>query len=188
MIEDPERYVPASPPHADLLLFIPEDARVAELGPALAAASGARALIAPRREASYIPPGLMRQLQETLKKNNIAGCFPMPFCSLTRTFSSSQIIREFANFFGQPRLSLEIDGGKIAGITVQCETPCGCTRFVAENLVGTPVKEAETQAALCHHYYPCWASAQPVRAVGDSLIHVAARITRHSVRKALAKL
>jgi len=185
LVEHPEKHLPQSLPQVDLLLLVPEDTRLAELGPSLAVATGAQALLAPRSNSTHIPPGLMRQLQVVLKENNIDYCFPMPFCSLTRTYSNNETIRQFANFFGRPRLLLQSSQDKVVGITIQCETPCGCTRFVAENLIGTSVQEAEAQAALYHHYYPCWASAQPIRALGDSLIHLAAKITRHSVSKAV---
>jgi hypothetical protein len=59
---------------------------------------------------------------------------------------------------------------------------CGCARFVAENLVGVPVQEAEQKAGILHHHYPCLASMSMDPDYRDGLLNVSGNVLSQEVR------
>jgi hypothetical protein len=66
-------------------------------------------------------------------------------------------------------------------VDVQRDAVCGCARFVAERLVGVLVDDAEQQAGLLHHHYPCLASMGIDSAFGDTLMHVSGNVLKDNV-------
>jgi len=185
IIDDPEEFLPQKLPQTDLLLSLGESTGVAELIPEIAKMSHTKAVIAPIDNRDNLPPGLKNQIKEELKRLRIDSTFPLPFCSLTQRASDNEYIREFAQYFGRPKLTIISNQGKIQNITLEREAPCGSTRFVAEKLVGLKVEEVEEKAGLLHQYYPCLASPKVDREFGDSILHKAANITMLSVKLAL---
>ncbi|MDW7990803.1 MAG: DUF166 family protein, partial [Anaerolineae bacterium] len=72
---------------------------------------------------------------------------PKPLCSLTetsynlrryRTEYEDPLIAEFARHFGRPELRIAVDPEfrTIVEVKVLRDAVCGCTRFVAQGLVG----------------------------------------------------
>ena len=59
---------------------------------------------------------------------------------------------------------------------------CGCARFVADGLAGQPVEEAEHQAGMLHHHFPCLAGMSQDTDYGDTLMHVSGHILRAVVK------
>ncbi len=201
VLDYPEDYLPDTLPPADLILSLAELPGVAEMIPPLAQRSGDQAVIAPIDSQAWLPFGLARQLREWLMRLGVACVTPMPFCSLTEThvhamrlreaYSADlpgyEIIRTFARHFGRPAFRITVDkpNGHITGAEVLRDACCGCARFVAEKLIGTPVEEALEAAGLHHHHYPCQASMGIDPLYGDTLMHVSGNLMKEAVREAL---
>jgi hypothetical protein len=192
VLDYPEDYLPNSLPAADLILSLAEVPGAAEMIPDIAKMTGAQAVIAPIDSQAWLPFGLARQLREWLARINVACVTPMPFCSLTETHVNAQrlqaaynhpLIRAFARHFGRPAFEVEVDrpGGQITGVQVRRDACCGCARFVAEKLVGTPVAEALEKGGLLHHHYPCQASMGIDSDYSDTLMHVSGHLLRDNV-------
>jgi hypothetical protein len=58
---------------------------------------------------------------------------------------------------------------------------CGCARYVAQQLIGVSVDEAEYQAGLAHHHFPCLASMGIDIDFNDTLMHVSGNIMKDKV-------
>lgn len=195
VVDDPEEFLPVAPPQVDLLLALGEEPGVAELVPDLARLTGCRAVIAPIDRTSWLPPGLRRQVEARLSELGVASVFPKPFCTLTeQSFGyrraaeryASDPIAEFARHFGQPSLKVVVDpeSRAIAQVMVERDAACGCTRYVAEHLIGVSAEEAEQKAGLLHHHYPCLASMQKEQideALNDTLMHVSGYVLKAAV-------
>lgn len=192
IVDYPEDFVPESLPHADLILALHEHKSVAELIPEVAERTKARAVIAPVDNVAWLPPGLANQLRGWLARMGVASVFPKPFCSLTETHYNVRryreaydhpLIREFARHFGQPDLNLTLDqeSRTITAAEVTRDACCGCARFVAEKLVGMSADDAEVQAGLAHHHFPCLASMIKDPDFGDTLMHVSGHLLKDHV-------
>ncbi len=193
VIDYPEDYLPDSFQPADLILSFGENKGIAELLPEIAEMSGARAVIAPIDNEAWLPRGLARQLRGWLSEAGIACVTPKPLCSLTekdygvtrrqRQTYQNTLISEFAHLFGEPDLQIRVDPQtrKIISIEVQRDTVCGCARYVAERLLGLSVEEAEQEAGLLHHHYPCLASMGIDSDFDDTLMHVSGNILKDKI-------
>jgi thymidylate synthase len=193
VIDYPEDYLPKELPSADLILSFAEHKGVAELLPDVAKMTGAQAVIAAVDNEAWLPRGLARQLRGWLERMNVVCVTPKPLCSLTghdygvtrrqRISYESALISDFATYFGQPQLAITVDPETrlISSITVKRDAVCGCARFVAENLVGISVDEAEEKAGLLHHHYPCLASMGKDSDFGDTLMHVSGNVLKDNV-------
>jgi hypothetical protein len=192
IVDYPEDYVPDTLPPTDLILALHEHKGVAELIPEVAGITGARAVIAPVDNVAWLPPGLANQLRRWLAEMDVASVFPKPFCSLTETHYNVRryretydhpLIRQFARHFGQPDLQLMLDpeDRTITAAEVIRDACCGCARYVAEKLVGVSADEAELQAGLAHHHYPCLASMVKDPEFHDTLMHVSGHLLKDNV-------
>ncbi len=193
VIDYPEEFLPASFPPADLVLSFAEHKSVAELLPDIAKLTGANAVIAAVDNENCLPRGLARQLRGWLEKMDIACATPKPLCSLTETDywvtrrqrleHHSSIIAEFARYFGKPEFSIKVDpdSRKIISVDVRRDAVCGCARYVAQKLVGLTADEAEYEAGMAHHHYPCLASMGVDVDFSDTLLHVSGNIMKDNV-------
>ncbi len=193
VIDYPEDYLPESLPASDLILSFAEHKGVAELLPDIAQMTGAKAVIASVDNETWLPRGLARQLRGWLQKMGVVCATPKPLCSLTehdfgvtrhqRIAYENPEIAEFAQYFGQPNLEIEVDPQTrlIRSVTVRRDAVCGCARYVAERLVGLSVDEAEEKAGLLHHHYPCLASMGKDSDFGDTLMHVSGNVLKDNV-------
>ena len=120
----------------------------------------------------------------------------MPFCTLTethvnalrhRTAYDDPLIREFAKHFGRPAFDVTVDenGETITQVEVTRDACCGCARFAADKLVGTPVEDSLEQVGLNHHHYPCQASMGIDPLHGDTLMHVSGNIMKDALKESL---
>jgi hypothetical protein len=93
------------------------------------------------------------------------------------------LIAEFAARFGKPelRISVDPDSREITGAEVQRDAVCGCARYVAERLVGLSVDDAEQEAGLLHHHFPCLASMGIDADYGDTLMHISGHLLKDNV-------
>jgi thymidylate synthase len=184
IIDYPEDYLPESLPPTDLILSFAEHKGVAELLPEIAQMTAAKAVIAAVDNETWLPRGLARQLHGWLERIGVACATPKPLCSLTeedykitrrqRVAYDNAQIAEFARYFGQPDLEIEVnhETRRIRSARVKRDAVCGCTRSVAEGIVGLSVDEVEEKAGLLHHHYPCLASmTKLVDFNHDTLMH-----------------
>jgi len=193
MIDYPEEFLPSELPESDLILDFAEHKGVAELIPDICKMTGAQAVIAAIDNENSLPRGLARQLRGWLEKMNVACATPKPLCSLTETDywvtrrqrieHHSPLIAEFARYFGKPEFSILVDPLRrtITSIEVKRDAVCGCARYVAQKLVGISVDEAEYEAGMAHHHYPCLASMGIDVDFSDTLLHVSGNILKDNI-------
>jgi thymidylate synthase len=193
IIDYPEDYVPETLRPADLIFSAAEHRGVAELLPDVARMTGARAVIAAVDNEAWLPRGLARQLRGWLEGMGVTCVTPKPLCSLTETHYSAArhrrvayddpLIAGFARHFGQPELHLTVDPQtrQITAAEVRRDAVCGCARFVALGLVGLSADEAEQEAGMLHHHYPCLASMGIDSDYDDTLMHVSGNLLRDNV-------
>ena len=183
VMDYPDEFVSPNLSPTDLILSFPEVAAVAELIPDVVKLTGASAVIAAVDSEAWLPRSLARQLRGWLERMGVVCATPKPLCSLTETDYGmarrqripyeNPLISEFARYFGQSNLRLTVDPSSktITEAEVTRDAVCGCARFVAERLVGVSADDAEQQAGLQHHHYPCLASMGIDVDFGDTLMH-----------------
>jgi len=192
VIDYPEEYMPASLPPADLILAFGEHRGVAELVPEAARMTGTQAVIAPVDREEWLPRGLARQLRGWLAEMGVACVTPKPLCSLTETHYNvrrhrveydAPIVSEFARYFGRPEFHITVDPERrtITAVEVVRDAFCGCARHVAQGLVGVSANDAEQEAGLLHHHYPCLAGMGKDLDFNDTLMHVSGNILKEQV-------
>ena len=193
IVDYPEDHLPPEMPAADLILSFAEHKGVAELLPDIARLTGAQAVVAAVDNDAWLPPGLARQLRGWLEGMGVACVTPKPLCSLTETHYSvdrrtrvaydSPLIAAFARHFGRPNLRITVDPQtrRITRVEVERDAVCGCARHVAEGLIGVSADDAEQEAGLLHHHYPCLASMGIDVAYGDTLMHVSGNLLKNNV-------
>lgn len=194
IIDYPEDYLPDELPTVDLILSFAELKGVAELLPDIAKMTGAKAVIAPVDNESWLPRGLARQLRNWLDRMGVVCATPKPLCSLTesdygvtrreRISYNNALITEFANLFGQPEFDINVNQNSriITSIEVKRDAVCGCAKYVAHELIGVSVDEAEEKAGLSHHHYPCLASMGIDSDFDDTLMHISGNILKDKIR------
>jgi hypothetical protein len=191
VIDDPDDYLPPQLPQADLVLALGDTAGVIQLIPDIVKLTGAKSVIAPIDRNESVPPGLVQQLRKWLADLHAAVVFPKPFCSLTETTYNSPpivvhyddpIIAQFAQRFGRPQFAITVDADKkIGSATVVKNSTCGCAQYVAARLIGMHVDEAEFEAGMLHHHFPCLASMNQDADYKDTLMHVSGHILQEAV-------
>jgi len=195
IVDDPEEFLPQDPPQVELILSLVENRSASELISDLAVLTGAQAVIAPVDNRAWLPRGMMRQMEHRLAAKSISSAFPTPFCALEVQPGQHPLIRAFATRFGRPKLEIEVEpvpakpgDDQIARVKILREAPCGSTRFAAQRLVGVPIEEAEEQAGLAHHHYPCLASMAMDDQFEDTLMHRSGLMTKLAVHDPLRPL
>ncbi|HEC34819.1 MAG TPA: hypothetical protein ENI37_08945 [Chloroflexi bacterium] len=193
VIDCPEDYLPAALPPANLVLSFAEHRGVAELLPDIARMTKAQAVIAAVDSNVWLPRGLARQLRGWLRDAGVTCVTPKPLCSLTETHYTigrrkrieynEPLIAEFARYFGQPAFDITVnpDTGAITAVEVVRDSVCGCARFVGQGLVGVSADDAEQEAGLLHHHYPCLASMGVDPDFSDTLMHVSGNLLKENI-------
>ncbi|MFZ5808538.1 MAG: DUF166 domain-containing protein [Chloroflexota bacterium] len=188
IVDEPELFLPGNLPKVDLVLFLAENSRAAQLLTKLVQVTGAKAVIAPVDDTLWIPPGLCRQLEREMHLSQAEIIFPKPFCSMTEK-GLGTVAKEFARRFGRPTLKAIIDRKTqtITEVQVERGAPCGSTHYAAMRTVGLKVEEAVPQAGLICLHYPCLASMQPEQSDGgvETLMHTSGKIYNESLSEAL---
>jgi hypothetical protein len=198
IIDYPEEFLPESFEPCDLILSFAENKSVAELIPEIAGMTGAKGVVVAVDNEAWLPRGLGRQLIGWLERMGVACATPKPLCSLTqkdykitrrdREPYDSEIISEFAGYFGQPDIKIRIDERTrtISGAEVRVDAVCGCARHVAEKLIGISVDEAEEKAGLFHHHFPCLASMVKLDDYNhDTLMHESGHLLQDNLAEQL---
>jgi hypothetical protein len=195
IIDDGLDFLPAELPPADLILSVGDTPGVAQLVPDAVRLTGARAVIAPIDRTESLPPGLARQLRGWLAVLDVPVVFPKPFCSLTETTVNlppivehydNALIRRFAHHFGRPELILSVAGGRVGLGVIARDSACGCAHHVISGLAGQRVDDAEHEAGMLHHHFPCLAGMTTDPDYGDTLMHVSGNLLRRAVRAEVA--
>ncbi len=161
--------------------------------PDIARMTGAQAVIAAVDNEAWLPRGPAQQLRGWLGSIGVTCVTPKPLCSLTETDYGlarrkriqyeDPWISEFARFFGRPELHLTVDPKKriISSAVVERDAVCGCARHVAEGLVGVSADDAEQEAGLLHHHYPCLASMGIDSDYDDTLMHISGNLLKDNI-------
>jgi len=177
-IDDIEEYIPDDLPECDLILSLGLVGDINMILPEIARKTGAKSVIAEIHDPLQIPPGLQSEIEEA--SNDINIIFAKPFCSLKPM--GDKVIDEFAKYFGKPEI--EVEGDKfIKNINVIKGAPCGSTWYVAHELEGFPVEDAELESGNKIHNYPCIASMATDSMVGDTILHLAGYKIKEAVKK-----
>jgi hypothetical protein len=194
VVYDALAFLPSHLPTADLVLSLGEDSSVAQLLPSVAERTGARAIIVPVDDGSWLPEGLIRLLRARLMEIGVMAVFPKPFCSLGghsynmpqhEVAYESPWVREFARHFGRPVFRIACGEGRIARVEVERDTACGCARAVAWRLVDLGADEAVARAGVLHRQYPCLAGMRVDPSLGVSLLQAASGLMQDAVARAL---
>ena len=146
-------------PQGDLLLYLGQERKLAELIPDIAQACGVQGVVAGVENSAMFPAGLRNQVRVQLAKKGIDAVFPAPLCSLTPEDSDNPWIKAFAQYFGTPELKVVFQDDEIVRATLIRGAPCGNTLFVAEQVSGTKAAELTEKARLLHRQHPCMAAA-----------------------------
>jgi hypothetical protein len=199
IIDEPEMYLPKNILPADLILHLAESQQAAQLIPAVAEASDAKAVIASIDSSAWIPLGLRNQLRRELSQKGVTIVFPEPLCSIDETSVgygetlqpyTNDIISSFARRFGKPILEAEIDAaGKITDVKVKRGSPCGSTEYTVRRVKGMDAEKAVPTAGLMCLHYPCLASMrfEQTDAGVDTIMHNSGKIFNEGMEKALKK-
>ncbi len=189
VIDEPEDFIPPGLPKADLILSLAEDPGVLELLPDVVRRSGARAVIVAVDSEAWVPAGLAGQVKGQLAQMGVESVFPKPLCSLNdQTYGvrkkipyDNDLIAEFASRFGTPKVRLTVKDGMVADVSVERDACCGCARYVAEGMKGVAVRDADFEAGMLHHHYPCLATMGIDEDLGDTLMHVSGKLLKDEV-------
>jgi len=192
IVDYPEDHLPPRLPPADLILAFGEHKGVAELVPEVARMTGAKSVIAPVDREEWLPRGLARQLRGWLADVGVTCVTPKPLCSLTETHFNLRrhrieyddpLIAQFARHFGRPELRITVDHKTrtITEVGVVRDAFCGCARHVAQGLVGVSAADAEQEAGLLHHHYPCLAGMGVDPDFNDTIMHVSGNIMKGQI-------
>jgi len=165
--------------HTDLLLELP---RILE-----DSGSRIKAIIVPQESPA---PIARLQIEAVCAREGIEIAFPKPFCDLQPRNDLPLIKRIVEEFkIGRPEVKVEVDRrGRIAHVDVLRSAPCGSTWFVAKQLTGVEVKNTQElydRISEAHHSYPCTASMERDRELGDTILHKAGYMIRAAVEEAL---
>lgn len=186
-VEELSDYLPQGLPACDLLLSVQEHPVLAEMIPLFIDEVGAKAVIAPIDNKAHLTSGLARQLKKKLEAKGIEFLHPMTFCTLTEKMTQNELILEFLKYFGRPRVELRFENERVKEVKVLRDAPCGNTRYVAEHLIGTHMKDAVESSGILHHNHPCMATMVMDAEIGDTLMHHAGLQVKLAVEEAIKK-
>ncbi len=156
--------------------------------PLLLKEKGYKALIVPSETPHDLSLALRRDLKRVCDNYNIEFENPKPFCSLEKK-EDNKYINEFIDYFkiGKPELDIEVENGIIKDVKVKISAPCGETYYIAKRLKGKKIDNLKEEIANAHHNYPCLASMEIDKELGDTILHKAGYIAIETIEKALKK-
>jgi len=167
--------------HMDLLLELPLILKDS--------GSGIKAIIVPQEGPARIA---IPQIEEVGASEGIEIAFPKPLCEL-QPRDDQPLIKKFVDEFkiGRPKVRVEVDKkGNIRHVDVLRSAPCGSTWFVVKQLARVEMgntRELYKRIGESHHAYPCTASMEKDREIGDTILHKAGYIIRAAVEEGLSK-
>jgi len=179
-IDDVEEYLPANLPESDLVLGIGLYGDINLIIPLIAQKTGAKSVIIPIHDPQQLPPGLQKEVSDSAPE--IKMVFPRPFCTLELV--GDDVIDQFAQKFGKPLVEVEGEGF-VKSIQVVRGAPCGSTVYIAQELEGFPLDEAELESGNKFHNYPCLASMKDDTVSGDTLMHIAGYQIKEALKRSV---
>ncbi|RLE57204.1 MAG: hypothetical protein DRJ40_02480 [Thermoprotei archaeon] len=193
VIDEPEKYLPERLPSVDIVVATGLHSDLYLALPDLLRKSDVKALIVFREDPQDAPYGVIKDLEDTCRSYGIEFATAKPACSLIPDPKMSIITRFVREFrVGRPLIKIECIDGVFKRVEVIVSTPCGCTWFVARNLLDyrfqpneRGILDLRKRAFMLHHTYPCKASMEWDRELGDSLMHIASFICAESVFQGL---
>jgi len=180
-------YLPNEIPDADIAIVSEIHNDILLELPIILKDSGIKAMIVPQESAAQLA---RPQIEELCAREEVEIVFPKPFCDL-QPQDDKPMIKNFVKEFGigRPEVKVEVGRrGRIAHVDVLRSAPCGSTWFVAKQLAGVEVEnrhELYDRISESHHAYPCTASMEKDRELGDTILHKAGYIIRAAVEEAL---
>lgn len=120
-------------------------------------------------------------------KNQLEGygnvSCPENMCDLTE--NGNKFFDEFVSKFGRPIVRVNCQGDKVVDVEVERCSPCGSTRFVAEEMVGENVDNLPIKAGLRIQHYPCRASKMRLLSEDECKMELAANFHKDAFEEAL---
>jgi hypothetical protein len=172
--DESDLYLPPELPEHDVTIAINVHEDLLSDLPEIIEKSGSKALIVPSEAPEWMGRGCRRRIIEKCKELGIEVAFPKPFCALEER-PDQPVIGAFMRKFrvGRPKIKIFVHNGEIVNTQVDRCAPCGCTYFVAKNLIGKPVTPGinEDCTAKYWHSYPCVASMKMDAELGDTILH-----------------
>lgn len=189
-IDDVSEYVPENIPESDLIIAVGTFGDINMVIPDVTKLSGAKSIIAPIYHPQQLPVGLQNEIKSELD-DDMTIVFPKPFCGLTPI--GDEFIDKFCEVFGKPEFEIETDSqtdeidvnSNITSVKVIRGAPCGSSWFIADNITGIPVKDAEFEANNKLHNFPCSASMATDNITGDTVLHLASYKTKEAIKRAV---
>ncbi len=173
-VDDPGAYLPEELPPHDVMLAIHVHEDLLLSLPGRAHNAGAKAFIVPSEDPAWLSQWIRGRLKKICDQLEMESAFPKPFCSFLPT-PDQPVTSEFARRFriGKPKIKLRVQDGRIIDAQVITSAPCGCTYFVARNLIGREIDENLNVdvTAKYWHSYPCVASMDVDRELADAPLH-----------------
>lgn len=163
--------------HQEILLALPD----------LAFRAGSRVIIAPSEAPGWVSRWVRGEVRKACRRLGMGCAFPKPFCSLAPGIHPA--VDEFMEHFriGYPRLQLELGEGYIKEARVLRSAPCGNTYYVAFNLRGAPLDASVAEVVAKYwHSFPCVASMEVDRELGETILHMGGFMHYRAVQEALA--
>ncbi|MHA1734326.1 MAG: DUF166 domain-containing protein [Promethearchaeota archaeon] len=193
LIDDPSPYLPPHIRGADVFIAVAIHPDILVELPEFLHEEGVKALIVPAEDPEWISGGLEVSLKEACAQVNLEVAVARPMCALEKgtrenpTPTIDEFIEEFK--IGTPKIKLEIENGRIVGGKVIRSQPCGAAYYILKQLRGQKIKKDKTsleeKISMAHHSYPCSASMQTDRALGDTPLHYGGYIIRNAVIEAI---
>ena len=187
-IDEPEKYLPSNVGLAEVLIVIGVHVDLLLAASKLIADSKVKGVIVPIENRHWCPPAVRNQLKNELDKMGVESAFPKPFCSLEKS-GDGGVIDKFIDRYkiGKPKLQVEIVKGIIRKATVLRSAPCGSTWYIAQQIRWHKVEGIGEVVSKAHHTYPCTASMEMDKEIGDTILHKAGYIIREEVLEAIRK-
>ncbi|MEM1658982.1 MAG: DUF166 family protein [Candidatus Jordarchaeales archaeon] len=185
-LENPEEYFPRDAPKCDLLIVVGVHHDILASISSLAEVMGAKGVIVPIEDGSWCPVGLQKQVEKSLEEKGVVSAFPRPFCTLDER-GTGDIIDRFVREcrVGRPVVEVEIEGDMIVRGRVVRTAPCGSTFYVMQQIKLTRIYRLNERIAEAHHAYPCTASMQYDKTIGDTYLHIGGYAIRNAVKEAI---
>ncbi|MEX2723612.1 MAG: DUF166 domain-containing protein [Candidatus Freyarchaeota archaeon] len=187
-IEEPEKYLPRNPPKCDIIIAIGLHQDLLASLPLLVEKTQAKGVIVPLEDPNWCPPGLQKQVEDELNSMGVAHAFPKPFCMLEDS-GHNTIIDQFIKKYkvGKPIVQVTVDNDTITHTKVLQSAPCGSTWYVMKQIEKRSINGINERISEAHHAYPCTASMQVDKTLGDTVLHVAGYAIRGAVQEAISK-
>lgn len=185
IVDDPDEYLPPEVGEAHVVIAIHIHPDLLYEIPHAVSGRNTRALIAAIEDPTWLQRGLVSQVTRACARFGIESAFPKPFCALEpATPTIAQLSEEFG--IGKPDFGVIVEDGIIKEVAFRRGSPCGCTEWAVQRLVGARVSDnVRHLAAEGLHTYPCLASMAMDAALGDTIMHRATALIEDAAERAV---